>query len=333
MTTVAAVIPSYRVTRHILEVIGRIGPECQRIYVVDDCCPDGSGDFVEKNCTDPRVTVIRNPQNLGVGGAVMAGMRAAMAEGAMVIAKIDGDGQMPPEWLPGLVRPILAGHADYVKGNRFYDLTNIRRMPAVRIFGNAMLSLMAKLSTGYWDVFDPTNGFVAIHAKVAGKLPLEKISARYFFETDMLFRLNTIRAVVVDVPMDAVYGDEVSNLRISRTALEFLGKHIRNFHKRIFYNYFLRDMSIASLELLFGAPLLVGGLTYGIYHWVASAKTGSATPFGTIMLSALSVLVGFQLLLSFLNYDIASVPRRPIHHFLPELDEAPDSGGRADQDS
>jgi dolichol-phosphate mannosyltransferase len=319
-TTIAAVIPSFRVTRHVCDVIKRIGPDCQRIYVVDDCCPDNSGKYVETNCADPRVNVIRHARNLGVGGAVMTGIRAAIADGAAVIVKIDGDGQMPPELLSRFVRPILDGRADYTKGNRFYDLTNIRRMPTTRIIGNAILSLMAKLSTGYWDIFDPTNGYVAINSRVASKLPLDKISPRYFFETDMLFRLNTIRAVVVDIPMDAVYGDEVSNLRISRIVGEFLGKHIRNFHKRIFYNYFLRDVSIASIELLLGSTLLIGGLAFGIFHWIGSASAGMATPVGTVMLSAVSVLVGLQLVLSFLNYDIASVPRRPIHDFLPEPD-------------
>lgn len=315
-SSVAVVIPCYRVTGHVLEVIGRIGPECDRIYVVDDGCPDGSGTLVEAECRDPRVRVIRHEQNLGVGGAVMTGYRAAIDSGAAVIVKIDGDGQMAPELLPNFVRPILDGEADYAKGNRFYDLTNVGRMPAIRLFGNAVLSFATKLSGGYWDVFDPTNGYTAISAEVARRLPLGKISRRYFFETDMLFRLNTLRAVVVDVPMDAVYGDETSSLRISRIFGEFLFKHLRNFAKRIFYNYFLRDFSAASVELLVGLALIAFGTTFGAAHWIQSAVIGAETPAGTVMVAALPVLVGIQLVIAFLNYDINSVPRRAIHPAL-----------------
>lgn len=313
---IAVVIPCYRVTRTILGVLARIGPDCWRIYVIDDACPDGSGELVERQCRDPRVRVIRLPVNQGVGGAVMSGYRRAVADGASVVVKLDGDGQMAPELLPAFVAPILAGDADYAKGNRFYNLERITAMPKARIFGNAVLSILAKLSTGYWTLFDPTNGYTALHASLIPHLPLSKISSRYFFETDILFRLNTLRAVVVDVPIDAVYGEEVSNLRISEVLWEFLAKHVRNFAKRIFYNYFLRDVSLASLELLFGTILLVFGLAYGSYHWWQSFLAAVATPAGTVMLASVAVLVGLQLILSFLSYDIAAAPKRPIHNSL-----------------
>lgn len=310
---VAVVIPSYRVKAHILGVIASIGPEVQRIYVVDDTCPDGSGDWVEQHCTDARVTVIRHEKNQGVGGAVMTGYRAAIADDMTVIVKVDGDGQMDPRLIPSFIHPILAGEADYTKGNRFFDLEQIGAMPPMRLFGNAVLSFMTKLSSGYWDLFDPTNGFTAIHAEVARRLPFAKISQRYFFETDVLFRLNTLRAVVVDVPMDASYGDEVSNLKISKVVTEFLVKHIRNFSKRIFYNYYLRNMSVASIELPLGMLMLALGAGYGLWHWILSARAGVATAPGTVMLAALPVLMGVQLILAFLSHDVQSVPARALH--------------------
>ena len=310
---IAVVIPSYRVTRHILGVLAGIGPEVTRIYVVDDRCPDGSGALVRAQCADPRVTVLEHAENQGVGGAVMTGYRAAIADGMQIIVKVDGDGQMDAALIPRFVAPILNGEADYTKGNRFFDLEQIRQMPPLRLFGNAELSLMTKLSSGYWDLFDPTNGYTAIHADAARHLPFDKISKRYFFETDMLFRLNTLNAVAVDVPMDASYGDEVSNLKISKIVTEFLFKHVRNFSKRIFYNYYLRNMSLASVELPLGLALLAWGTVYGVVHWIASAKAGVATAPGTVMLSALPVLMGTQLVLAFLAYDISSVPRRAIH--------------------
>lgn len=310
---VAVVIPAYRVTSHVLGVIQKIGPEVERIYVVDDCCPERSGDFVEANCRDPRVKVVRNPENLGVGGAVMNGYVAAIADGCDILVKVDGDGQMDPALIGNFVEPILSGEADYTKGNRFYDLSEISAMPPLRLFGNAGLSFLAKLSSGYWDLFDPTNGYTAIHAQVARDLPIAKISRRYFFETDMLFNLNILRAVVVDVPMHAKYEDEISNLKISKIFGEFLYKHFRNFSRRVFYNYYLRGMSVASLELPLGLLLMLLGAGYGGYHWVQSMRMGVETAAGTVMAAALPVIIGMQMLLAFIGYDMASVPRRPLH--------------------
>ena len=243
----------------------------------------------------------------------MVGYRAAIADGATLIVKLDGDEQMDPALIPKLVMPIIHGKADYTKGNRFFNLEKIRAMPKLRLFGNAILSLFAKLSTGYWELFDPNNGFTAIHAEVAAQLPLEKISQGYFFETDLLFRLNTLRAVVIDIPMDAKYGEEISQLNISKIIGEFLFKHMRNFGKRIFYNYYLRNMSLASIELPMGCILFVFGLTYGGLQWFDSAQLKILTPTGTIMIAALSILMGLQLILAFLNYDINATSNRPLH--------------------
>ncbi|MEC5385593.1 glycosyltransferase family 2 protein [Uliginosibacterium sp. H3] len=316
---IAVIIPTYKARNHILNVIELIGSEVTRIYVVDDCCPDQSGSFVKTNCRDKRVSVLRHAENEGVGGAVMTGYRAAIEDGMDVLVKIDSDGQMDPILILDFVRPIAAGEADYTKGNRFFDLEKIHAMPATRLVGNAVLSLMCKLSSGYWNLFDPTNGYTAIHADMARHLPFSKISRRYFFETDMLFRLNTLRAVVVDVPMEAKYGNETSNLKITRIIGEFFVKHARNFFKRIFYNYYLRDMSLASIELPVGFLLFLFGLVYGGYHWSHSANNGIPTPAGTVMLSALPILAGIQLLLGFVGYDISSVPTRAIHSNIRKL--------------
>jgi dolichol-phosphate mannosyltransferase len=309
---IAVVIPTYKVKAHILAVISSIGFECERIFVVDDKCPQSSGNFVVEHCKDPRVVVIFNEQNQGVGGAVMAGYKAAIEDGAEVIVKIDGDGQMDPELLLFFAEPLLNGEADYSKGNRFFDLESLKSMPKIRLFGNSVLSFMTKFSSGYWNLFDPTNGYTAIHASVAKRLPFDKISCRYFFETDMLFRLNTLRAVAIDIPMDAKYEDEVSSLKISDIMGDFLFKHVRNTWKRVFYNYYLRDMSLASIELPVGLLLVLFGAFYGGYHWYQSSLLNVSAPTGTVVLSAITLLMGMQLLLAFIGYDIASVPVRPI---------------------
>ncbi len=243
----------------------------------------------------------------------MTGYQAAIDDGIDIIVKVDGDDQMEPHLIPNFIAPILAGDADYTKGNRFFDLEEIRAMPKLRLFGNSVLSFMTKVSSGYWDLFDPTNGFTAIHSDVAKHLPFKKISRRYFFETDILFRLNTLRAVVMDIPMDAKYGDEVSNLKISQVIGEFLAKHTRNFFKRIFYNYYLRDMSIASIELPLGLLLFLFGTFYGAYHWIYSLSSGEAAPSGTVMLSSLPIILGAQLILAFIAFDISALPKNALH--------------------
>ncbi|MBM9915599.1 MULTISPECIES: glycosyltransferase family 2 protein [Stenotrophomonas] len=313
---IAVVIPCYKVTRHILGVISAIGPDVAAIYCVDDACPESSGDLIERQNIDPRVRVVRRVENGGVGAAVLSGYAQAVADGMDVMVKIDGDGQMDPKLLPHFVNPILRGEADYTKGNRFWDLTQIRQMPWLRRVGNLGLSFLAKASTGYWDTFDPTNGYTAIHARVAERLPVDAISKRYFFETDLLFRLNTMRAVVADVPMDAVYGDEESNLSIGKVLGEFALKHLRNLLKRVAYNYYLRDLSIASLELIAAVVLLMGGSVYGGWHWWQAASHQVPSPVGTVVLPAIALVSGLQFLLAFIGYDIAAVPRRALHDAL-----------------
>lgn len=313
---IAVVVPCYRVRRHVLDVVAAIGPEVETIYVVDDACPEGSGDAVEQHARDARVRVLRHAENRGVGAATLTGYRAAVRDGADVIVKIDGDGQMDPALIPRFVRPILAGEADYTKGNRFFSPDRLRSMPPLRVLGNAVLSFATKLATGYWDVFDPTNGFTAIHARVAELLPLSKISARYFFESDMLFRLNTLRAVIVDVPMEARYGDETSSLRIWRVIGEFAVLNLRNFVKRIVYGYYLRSFNIASVNLLLGLLFLGFGVAYGGYHWYLSATTGAVATSGTVMVASLPIIVGVQLLLSFMSYDMQGSSRPALHKRL-----------------
>lgn len=313
---IAAVLPCYRVKDQILSVLAQFGPEVHHIIVVDDQCPERSGAFVEEMCQDPRVVVVRHAENQGVGGATLTGMRHAAGLGCKIAVKVDGDGQMDPHLLPLFVRPILEGRADYVKGNRFYRIDGLAQMPKIRLFGNAGLSLLTKASSGYWDLFDPTNGYTALHLSLLKALPTEKIAKRYFFESDILFRLYTIRARVMDVPMTAKYGDEESNLNVGRVFLPFLAGNVRNYLKRLFYAYFLRDFSVGTIYIVFGLILALFGTLYGGYQWWWHAAQEIPTPAGTVMVAALPLILGFQLLLSFLAYDVGNVPKEPIHKVL-----------------
>ena len=281
-TRVAVVVPCYRCKAQVMRVLWGIDDTVWRIYVVDDACPERTGDWVSQQTRDARVQVLRHEHNQGVGGAMVSGYKAALADGAHIVVKLDGDGQMDPALIGRFIAPILQERADYTKGNRFFTLNSLQGMPRMRLFGNAVLSFIAKLSTGYWSLFDVTNGYTAIHARVLPYLELDRVSKRYFFETDMLFRLGTLRAAVVDVPMDAVYADERSNLKVARVLPEFAAKHVINLFKRLAYNYFLRDLSVASLELVAGSLLLGFGVVFGLSTWAQALSSGVPTPLGTI---------------------------------------------------
>jgi hypothetical protein len=185
-------------------------------------------------------------------------------------------------------------------------------MPRVRLLGNAALSFMAKASTGYWNIFDPTNGYTALHLATLDLIDLDKVANRFFFETDLLFRLNLARCVVRDIPMMARYGDEKSNLKIGRVLGQFAWGHVKNAFKRVFYTYFLRDFHAASVMIVVGPPTLFGGIAFAGYHWWNSAQLGVTATSGTVMIGALLILVGAQLTLSALNFDMGNVPREPI---------------------
>ena len=313
---VSVVIPCYREKDHIMEVIGGIGPEVGRIFVIDDACPEKTGDYVRENCRDSRVEVLSHERNTGVGGATMTGYRRALEAGAGIIVKLDGDGQMDPAMIPTLIQPLAGGEADYAKGNRFHQLRAISAMPAMRITGNMLLSFASKLSSGYWDIFDPTNGFTAIHAKVVRALPLDRISQGFFFESDMLFQLGLMRAAVTDVPMQARYGKEKSAISIPKIIPEFLFKHTINTWKRIFFSYFVREFTFASLQLVGGMVMLSFGILFGGYWWVDAAMTGVPASTGTVILAALTIILGSQFLISFINHDTGNVPKTPVHPLL-----------------
>lgn len=309
------VIPCYKVKAHILNVLAKTPAWVEGVVCVDDACPEGSGAFIREHATDPRVRVIRLPKNLGVGGATLAGYREAERRGAQVLVKVDGDDQMDLTYAPQMVAPILLGEADYTKGNRITSMSHLQEMPITRVLGNSALSFAAKLSTGYWNIFDPTNGFTAIDAQVAKVVMQKRISQRFFFETDLLYHLGTLRAVVRDVPIPARYADEVSNLRISAIVGPFAFKHVRNFLQRVLGQYFVRDFTVASLELVFGLFLLLFGTGFAA-HYVATRVPGQTASAGVVMAAALPVILGAQLLLQAVNFDVLNVPTRPIHPYL-----------------
>jgi dolichol-phosphate mannosyltransferase len=314
---VAVVIPCYRVEREIGSLIAKLPSFLKHIIVVDDASPDGTAaivmDAVEK---DLRIILLRHKNNQGVGGAMLTGFRKALELNAQIVVKIDGDGQMDPTHVPNLLTPIIQGRADYTKGNRFRDFHALQKMPVIRRVGNMGLGFLTKAATGYWNLFDPTNGFVAIHGKVLAQLPLERIDRGYFFETSMLANLYLLGAVVRDVPMPAHYADEVSSLSVWRSLVEFPVKLLRTFLRRLILKNLIYDFSMASIYIMAGLPLLLFGLIFGISKWVQYSSLGIPAPTGTVMLPTLSVILGIQFLVAAIEIDLRSTPREPISPYL-----------------
>jgi glycosyltransferase involved in cell wall biosynthesis len=312
---IAVVIPAFKVRDHILTTLAAIGPEVAAIYVVDDACPESTGEHVRKNCADARVRVIRVERHLGVGGATTRGYREALGEEMDILVKLHADGRMDPARIPSIVRPLLDGQADYAKGNRFFDLDDVTGVPWRSRVGNSVESFVTKVATGYWDITDPANGFTALHGTVARAIGLDKLARDGSFESDVLFRLAMLRAVVVDVPMPVRITRNEPRARFPRS---FFSRTL----KRVAYGYFLRDFNAGTALFLAGVFLMLVGSWYGGTQWYTAAASGFPASPGTVMLAALPVLVGAQLLIAAFHYEVTNVPRRPLHPHLVKRKEA-----------
>lgn len=308
-TRVAVVLPCYRVERHVADVIQGIPDFVSLIVAVDDACPNGSGDVAEE-LGDPRVVVVRHAANQGVGGAMKTGYWEGLNRGAEIIVKMDGDGQMDPAYLPDLIAPLLTGEADYTKGNRWTHSADLASMPWIRRMGNLGLSFLTKLASGHWKIFDPCNGYTAIHARALSQLDLNRVARDYFFETSMLVELGIIGAAVRDVSMPAIYGDEKSSLRIGRILRTFPRRLAASCVRRIWSRHFVREFGPVGLFLTSGSLLAGWGTLFGAWAWIDSLISGVPATSGTVMLSALPFLMGFQLLLQALVMDITLPAQR-----------------------
>ncbi len=307
---ICVVIPMYRVATHIKPVIQSLPSWIWKIILVDDASPDESAKKALE-LKDSRIILLRHPQNRGVGGAMLTGFNEAARLGATVMVKMDGDGQMSAEYLSDLIQPILDGRADYVKGNRFYHTDAIIKMPVLRRLGNLGLSFLTKSASGYWNIFDPTNGYLAIDRKTFCALNQARVHRRYFFEISMLVELKMLRAVVVDVAMPAIYQNEISSLSIRQVLFEFPWLLTKGFLYRLWMQYFVLDFSVGSLFLIIGSLLSVFGLLWGLAWWAISINSGQTASTGTVMIAALPLILGFQLLLQTLVFDVQNISRTP----------------------
>ncbi len=306
---VAVVIPAYRAAATIAGVLARIPAGIRHVIVVDDASPDELQRLLE-GLDDPRIVVLTHDRNRGVGGAMKTGFDRALSLGDEFVVKLDSDGQMDPALIPELVAPLLEGRADLAKGNRFADLSVIRSMPSLRRFGNLALSFLVKAASGYWSVFDPCNGFLAVRSSLLRSIRRDQLADRYFFEISLLCEAYFARGVVVSVPMHPKYGDEVSSLSPGRSLFEFSGRLIGRTLRRIGSTYFLRDFNVVSVFLSAGVPLMAFGVLWSLYHWYRSIATNVVATTGTVMIGTLAIILAFQLLLQAVVLDVQNEPGR-----------------------
>lgn len=304
--SVCCVIPAYRARRSICDVVRNALRYADLVIVVDDGCPEGSGEAVTQTFRGhPSVHVIKRARNGGVGAATKAGLEKALELGADVIIKIDADGQMDAGYIPSIVEffandPNLA----FMKGNRFFDPRVITRMPAIRLFGNSCLSLLVKFASGYWNILDPTNGYLAFSGHLLPAVNWKGFADGYFFEISALCEFGLKRATIAEMEMDTIYGPESSSLSISRTLLAFPTKLAWLFIRRVLLQYFIFDVNLGSLYIIFGLMLCGFGAGFAAFEWIQSALTNIPRTTGTVMLAVLPFLMGFQLLLNALLYDV-----------------------------
>ena len=308
---IAVAIPCYNVANHIEQVIAEMPDYISWIIAVDDQSSDETRNILTRLASgNPKLICIHHEKNLGVGGAMITAYRQSIELNADVTVKLDGDGQMDVNYIPALLKPLKEEKADFTKGNRFRDFAALRTMPVIRRIGNLGLSFLIKAASGYWNIFDPTNGFTAIKNETLKDINWNKIHKRYFFESSMLIQLYHVNAVVHDIPMKARYGNEKSGLSASRAFFEFPVKLFVAFIKRIFLRYYLYEFNIASVYMLFGFPLFIGGVAYGLINFIRYASQHLPAPTGTVVIPALLIIIGFQLLLAALNYDMTNQPKK-----------------------
>lgn len=307
------VVPAYQAESRVRAMLAGVPGFVRRIVVVVDGATDSTAREVEAAAAlDPRIVRVTHDANRGVGAAMRSGYRRALEDGADLVAKMDADGQMDPAFLASLLLPVAMGRADYAKGNRFVHSREIRSMPAARLLGNAVLSLMTKLSTGYWNLLDPTNGYTAVSREALAAIDLDRLDDGYFFESSMLVELSLARAVCADVAIPARYAGETSHLSVVRSVGEFAAKHARAFARRLWLRYVVFDFSAVSLLLALGIPLALFGAAFGLRHWVHSSVYDVPATAGTVMVAAFTTAAGLFAVVQAMIYDILSVPTVPI---------------------
>lgn len=312
--SVAVVVPAYNESLLIGRTVTSMPEFVDHVIVVDDASADDTGERAAA-AGDGRLTVIRHERNTGVGGAIVTGHRKALELGADVSVVMGGDAQMDPAYLPDLLDPIAEEGVEFTKANRFFSRSSYAGMPRHRVFGSIVLSFMTKMASGYWHLFDPQNGYTAISCSALARIDLDQVSQRYQFENDILIRLNIADVWARDIPVPAVYGEEVSGMRMTKVVPAIAGLLMRGFWRRIMLKYVLYSFSPVALFLFSGLLLFLFGAGFGA--WVLyEALTDQVPSAATVMAATAPLLTGIHFLVNAMMLDIQESPdwnprRRP----------------------
>jgi glycosyltransferase involved in cell wall biosynthesis len=303
--SVAVVVPAYREEALIATTLAGIPVFVDRVYVVDDGSPDGTADRA-RAVGDGRVTVVVHERNSGVGAAIVTGYRRALADGVDVTCVMAGDNQMDPAELEHLVQPVARGEVDYAKANRLFTGEAWRVIPRHRYIGNAILSLLTKIASGYWHVADSQSGYTAISREMLAQLDVDRIYRGYGFPNDMLVHLNVWNARVRDIPARPVYGvGERSGIKIRRVVPRISWLLLKGFLWRLREKYVIRDFHPLVFFYTLGFVMTFVGLALGIVE-TALRIAGNAVSVGTVVLVALLLIAGSQFTLFAMWFDMES---------------------------
>jgi glycosyltransferase involved in cell wall biosynthesis len=300
---VAVVVPAYEEERLVTETLRGVPDLVDRIYVVDDASGDGTAEQALA-LGDPRVEVLRHAQNRGVGAAIVTGYRRALEERIDVTCVMAADNQMDPSELRGLVEPVARGEVDYAKANRLFSGEAWTIIPHARFLGNAVLSLLTKVASGYWHVADSQAGYTAISLDALRRLALDRIYPRYGFPNDMLVHLNVQNARVRDVPSRPVYDvGERSGIRLRSVIPRISWLLFKGFWWRMGQKYVIRDFHPLVFFYFFGLLMTLAGLALGTLEVVLRILGNDITP-ATIVLVAVLFIAGLQLTLFAMWFDM-----------------------------
>jgi len=306
--TVAVVVPAYNEESQVLRVLQTMPEMVDCVVVVDDRSSDGTAERVEEHIAAegdaPRTVLIRHERNAGVGAAIVTGYREAVRRRMDVTAVMAGDGQMDPDELPLVVGPVARGEADYTKGNRLFYRGAWETIPRHRFLGNAFLSMLTKIASGYWHVADSQTGYTAISLKALRTIDLEGLYPRYGYPNDMLVRLNVYDFRVADVAIRPVYNvGEQSKMKLWKVVPTMSWLIFRRFCWRLARKYVIRDFHPLVLFYGFGFLSFWIGLLMGLVLFVIRLF-GVGVAGTSALLSVFLFLTGLQLQLFAMWFDM-----------------------------
>jgi len=303
--SVAVVVPAFDEERLIGTTLGGIPEFVDHVFVVDDASNDATAERA-RSSGDARVEVISHERNQGVGAAILTGYRRALAAGIDVTCVMAGDNQMDPADLEAIAGPVARGEADYAKANRLFTGRAWELIPHTRYLGNAVLSLLTKIASGYWHVADSQSGYTAIARETLELLDLDRIYERYGFPNDMLVHLNVINARVRDVPSRPVYGiGESSGIRLRRVVPSISWLLTKAFFWRMREKYVIRDFHPLVFFYVFGLLFLAIGAVLGLTVTVLRIL-GNELTVATVVLVALLLIAGLLFTLFAMLFDMES---------------------------